>query len=118
VKIWLDAQLSPRVAAWIEGAIGGLEAVVAVQADPERRCWLDSEIFEGAREAQAVVMTKDRDFVDLLERLGPPPQVIWLTCGNTSNDSLQRLLAVALPAALRLLESGEPLVEITDLEGV
>ena len=96
MKIWLDAQLSPRVAAWMEGTIEGVQTVVAIQADPKRRSWRDTEIFHGAREAQAVVMTKDRDFVDVLERLGPPPQVIWLTCGNTSNASLQRLLAVAL----------------------
>ena len=61
-------------------------------------------------------MTKDRDFVDLIERLGPPPQVIWITCGNTSNAVLQRILSVALPKALALLESGEPLVEITHVE--
>jgi hypothetical protein len=30
-------------------------------------------------------MTKDRDFVEMLQRLGPPPKVAWVTCGNTSN---------------------------------
>jgi predicted nuclease of predicted toxin-antitoxin system len=37
-------------------------------------------------------MTKDSDFVDLVERLGPPPQIIWLTCGNTSNLRLREIL--------------------------
>ena len=45
----------------------------------------DKEIFEAARQEKAVVMTKDSDFVLLLDKLGPPPQVIWVTCGNTSN---------------------------------
>ena len=31
------------------------------------------------------MITKDRDFVELLGRLGPPPKIIWITCGNTSN---------------------------------
>ena len=61
-----------------------------------------------------MVVTKDRDFLELLERLGSPSQVIWITCGNTSNSRLRRILQGALPAALELLEQGEPLVEISD----
>ncbi|MDF5718318.1 MAG: DUF5615 family PIN-like protein [Rhizonema sp. NSF051] len=30
------------------------------------------------------MITKDSDFVDLVDRLGTPPQIIWLTCGDTS----------------------------------
>lgn len=52
----------------------------------------DKEIFEAARLEKAVVMTKDSDFVLLLDRLGPPPQVIWVTCGNTSNGRLKEVL--------------------------
>jgi predicted nuclease of predicted toxin-antitoxin system len=37
----------------------------------------DKEIFESARQEKAVVMTKDSDFVLLLDKLGPPPQVIF-----------------------------------------
>ncbi len=33
----------------------------------------DSRIFHAAREAKAVVMTKDSDFLLLLDQLGPPP---------------------------------------------
>lgn len=74
----------------------------------------DPEIFAAAKQAGVVVMTKDSDFVDLLERLGPPPQVIWLTSGNTSNARLKQLLVHALPPVLEMLTSGEPLVEIGD----
>jgi len=72
----------------------------------------DRVIFLAARSASVVVMTKDSDFVRLLEELGPPPQVIWLTCGNTSNARLKQILTNALPQAISLLESGEPLVEV------
>jgi predicted nuclease of predicted toxin-antitoxin system len=58
-------------------------------------------------------MTKDRDFVDFVERYGSPPQVIWLTCGNTSNARLKEILTATLPDAMELLRSGERLVEIT-----
>ena len=52
----------------------------------------DPEIFLAARTADAIVMTKDADFVDLLERFGPPPRVLWVTCGNTSNARLRDIL--------------------------
>ena len=57
-------------------------------------------------------MTKDRDFVDLLHRHGPPPQVIWIRCGNTSNARLREILIATLKDAFDLLGAGEPLIEI------
>ena len=45
---------------------------------------------------------------------GPPPKIIWLTCGNTSNARMQEILATSLPGALAMLEAGEELVEIRD----
>ncbi len=76
------------------------------------QCMADVDIFQQARDADATILTKDKDFVDLVQRLGPPPRVIRLTMGNTSNDNLQRVLAVTLPDALRLLNDGEAFVEI------
>lgn len=71
----------------------------------------DSRIFFAAREAGVIVMTKDRDFADLVHLHGAPLQVIWLTCGNTSNVHLQRILTEACPAAQEM-RNGERLVEI------
>ena len=59
-------------------------------------------------------MTKDRDFVSPLARLGPPPQVFWIACGNTSNARMREVLARHMPAAMQWLAQGEPLVEISD----
>ncbi len=58
-------------------------------------------------------MTKDSDFLNLLDEFGAPPQVIWLTCGNTSNAHLKRILMNSLPATLKLLQEGERLIEIS-----
>jgi len=44
----------------------------------------DAELFEKARTAGAVVFTKDHDFVQLQERRGAPPKILWLTCGRRS----------------------------------
>jgi len=115
VKIWLDAQLSPALSRWMEQEFD-VEEVFSVQLDAALRAAKDIEIFAQAKGAGAVVMTKDRDFVDLVERMGPPPQVLWITCGNTSNRAMRRILSNALPGALELLRNGEPLVEISDRE--
>ena len=48
----------------------------------------------------------------LLDKLGPPPQLIWVTCGNTSNARLKEILTNTLPKALDLLNFDEKLVEI------
>jgi predicted nuclease of predicted toxin-antitoxin system len=72
----------------------------------------DEQIFFEARKAADVVITKDVDFVILLERHGSPPKIIWLTCGNTSDAALREILTAKFQEALPLLESGENLVEI------
>jgi predicted nuclease of predicted toxin-antitoxin system len=57
-------------------------------------------------------VAKDADFVLLLERHGPPPQLLWVTCGNVSNVRLQAIFQAEWRRAAALLAAGEPLVEI------
>jgi predicted nuclease of predicted toxin-antitoxin system len=109
MTIWIDAQMSPAIAAWI-GSNFSVNAVAI--RDLGLRDAGDKEIFEAARRENVIVMTKDSDFVLLLDRLGMPPQVIWVTCGNTSNARLKEILTNTLPKALELLKLGEELVEI------
>ena len=108
-EIWIDAQLSPGLAPWVEREFG-------VAARSVSRLGLrdatDEEIFAAARQARAVVLTKDADFERLLAAHGPPPRVVWLTFGNTSNAHARDVLRSTLPAALSILSSGESLVEI------
>ncbi len=86
MKLWLDAQLPPLLASWINAQGCGIQACAIL--DVGLRDASDPVIFRAAREAGVVVMTKDRDFVRLLEEQGPPPQVIWLRVGNCSNAAL------------------------------
>lgn len=69
------------------------------------------------REVKATILTKDRDLADLAIRLGSPPQVLWVTCGNTSNAKLKTILTKAWPVAASLLNAGEKIVEISDTTG-
>jgi predicted nuclease of predicted toxin-antitoxin system len=109
MTIWVDAQMSPAIAVWISSNFA--VSAIAIR-DLGLRDVEDREIFEAARHENAIVMTKDSDFVLLLDRFGAPPRVIWVTCGNTSNARLKEILTSTLPKALELLQSGEELVEI------
>jgi len=111
MKLWLDAQNSPALVEWLEKAFE--TEVFAVQTDAALVSASDDEIFKAARAVDAVVMTKDRDFVDLVKRHGPPPQVLWVTLGNTSNAAVREVLETVLPKALEQLRGGESLVEIS-----
>jgi predicted nuclease of predicted toxin-antitoxin system len=84
---WLDAQFSPLLAPWLVARFG---VTVYALRDLGLRDATDRAIFDAARAASAVVITKDRDFNELVNRLGQPPQIIWVTCGNTSNIRIGR----------------------------
>ena len=114
MKIWVDAQLSPLIAQWL-GSTYGVEAVAV--RDLRLRDARDRDIFLSAREAKAIILTKDRDMAHLVIRLGSPPQILWITCGNTSNAKLKTILAKAWPVAEGLLNAGEKIVEISDTTG-
>lgn len=111
MKFWLDAQLSPALAAWLTETFS-VEAVAL--RDIGLRDASDQEIFSAARQAEATVMTKDSDFAELLYRIGAPPKIVWITCGNASNTHMKQLLGATLHDAIKLLEAGETLVEITE----
>lgn len=109
IEIWLDTHLSRKLCAWVRQEFGvgcshlsGLGLRVAE----------DPVIFAAACGANIVLMTKDSDFIDILARRGPPPRILWLTFGNTSNAELKGVLSARPPEALGLLRFGESLVQI------
>ena len=107
--IWIDAQMSPAVAAWISANFP-FEAIAV--RDIGLRDAEDREIFLEARKQLAIVMTKDSDFITLQNELGAPPKIIWITCGNTSNARLKEILIPTLSEAVDILNAGEDSVEI------
>lgn len=111
MKIWVDAQLSPVIAQWITSTYGVEAVAVRTLRLRDAR---DRDIFISAREANAIIMTKDRDLVDLAIQLGSPPKILWVTCGNTSNTKLKTILTRAWPLAVDLLNAGEAIVEVSD----
>jgi predicted nuclease of predicted toxin-antitoxin system len=109
MTVWVDAQLSPAIAEFVASTFGiECRALKSLGLRDAK----DKDIYSAARDANAIVMTKDEDFSILLERQGPPPKIIWITCGNTSNAHLQTILLRSLPSAIAALEEGASLVEI------
>lgn len=111
MKIWLDAHISPAIAGWISERYG--VTALAIR-DLGLRDASDEEIFMRAREADAVLLSKDNDFIRLNEKLGQPPKILWLTCGNTSNENLKRILDITLEDAIKILQAGDAIVEISE----
>jgi predicted nuclease of predicted toxin-antitoxin system len=109
VKVWVDAQLSPALGPWLADRF-------QIDASPVRDLGLrearDRKIFLAAREADALILTKDADFVQLLETHGPPPCILWLTSGNTSTARVREVLATNWTRILEWLAAGEALIEL------
>jgi predicted nuclease of predicted toxin-antitoxin system len=112
MTIWIDAQLSPFIANWINANFTDIDAKSARTLGLEDAN--DYDIFRKARNANAIVMNKDYDFVKLIELHGVPPKLIWITCGNTSNIRLCDILSTSLRQAIDLLNQQEDIVEISD----
>lgn len=109
---WIDAQLPPALAPWLHST-HGIDAVAV--RDLGLRDADDAVIFQRARAADAIIVSKDADFVELVSRHGPPPRLLWVTCGNSTNERLRGVFSVLLPVALERLKAGSPIVEIADL---
>jgi predicted nuclease of predicted toxin-antitoxin system len=107
---WLNAHLSPKLAHWISQKFN--VNCVAVR-DIGLRDASDRDIFDEAKRQNAVIMTKDSDFVDLVLRCGSPPQIVLFTMGNTSNAELKEILSASFSRVLALLDTGENIVELS-----
>lgn len=110
MTFWIDAQLDPDLAIWL-GSRFGVFAKHLV--DLGLAGAKDEVVFAAAgRFPEVVVLTKDADFVALAARLGAPPQVVHLRCGNLSTIETQALLSRTFADALDRLAHGQTIVEI------
>jgi predicted nuclease of predicted toxin-antitoxin system len=100
VRVLLDQNLSPKLIQKLADVVPGLESVY----DHDLIAASDTVIFEWARDLLvAAVITADRDFVALVERLGPPPKIIRIEqCAYPSSiiEQLLRREAIRIRAFL------------------
>jgi len=51
----------------------------------------DRAIWEYAKANGFAVVSQDSDFADMAALYGPPPKVVWLRCGNQTNEFIEKL---------------------------
>lgn len=72
----------------------------------------DAALWEHARKDDAVIISKDEDFVDRWLLSDVPVALIWIRKGNCSNHALMAWFEPLWSAALTRLEQGERLIEL------
>ena len=72
----------------------------------------DSAIWAYAREHGYVLVSKDEDFVQLADRYGAPPQVVWVRLGNCRKPAMLAAFQRILPALRESLALANPVTEV------
>ncbi|WP_184200182.1 DUF5615 family PIN-like protein [Polymorphobacter multimanifer] len=72
----------------------------------------DVEVCAHAADRQAVIITKDADFLRLALATRPPLQLLWVRLGNCSNARLVEQLIAHLGDAVSAFANGEQIVEL------
>ena len=108
MNVLVDAQLPPGLARWISDH--GHQAThvfeISLQTGDDQVIW------EHARRQNAVIISKDEDFVDRWLLDETPVVLIWIRKGNCSNEALMTWFEPLWPETLRRLEEGERFIEL------
>ena len=109
MKLLLDANISRKLVDLLTPVYGECAHVdfigLAVPA-------ADIAIWNYAQNNGYIIITKDSDFVDLLELNNFPPKVVLLKTGNNSSRALAELLIRAKPIIEDLEKNNYGLLEI------
>ena len=104
----IDAQLPRALARFLEG-----QGYIAEHVNSLRLGGMsDAHIWSYVVRHQAVLVTKDEDFIELAERSKKIQALIWVKLGNTRNRVLLAVFARALSGILESVRSGERIIVI------
>jgi predicted nuclease of predicted toxin-antitoxin system len=108
---WIDHNLPKALAIFITNFFGfdafsflDLKLDKAEDAEVYRRAALNKNI---------VIVTKDKDFVNLCLSKGAPPKIIWITLGNSTNKQLKEIFQSTFEDAISKLRRHD-IVEISN----
>lgn len=108
MRFLVDTQLPAAVTGFLQAQGHHAEHVLDLGLAQSK----DDIIWEYAEQHQAVIVTKDEDFADWINRGKPGPSVIWLRIGNCTNATLMTWLASLWPQIFLRLNQAERLVEV------
>jgi predicted nuclease of predicted toxin-antitoxin system len=115
MKILLDANISWKLIHALTPIFGECAHVDFIGLEVPLE---DIEIWNYALENEFVIITKDNDFVDLLDMHGFPPKVVLLKTGNNSSKALMELLINATHDIEELGNSSFGLLEIINKDNL
>lgn len=109
MRFLVDAQLPPRLAVWLRDR--GHEAEHVTEALSPRAS--DRDVVDHARSTAAAIITKDGDFLDLLDD-ADAPQLVWIKLGNVTNAQLQAAFKTKWVQVEAALQAGQRTVEFPE----
>jgi predicted nuclease of predicted toxin-antitoxin system len=107
-RFLVDNQLPVALAGWLrdQGHVAEHALELDLAQAPDRLLW------HYAAEHDAVIVTKDEDFAQMVTLRPEPVPVVWLRIGNCRTPALLALFAAALPALTEQLANGTRLIEV------
>jgi predicted nuclease of predicted toxin-antitoxin system len=108
LRFIIDAQLPPALAGHLKASGYGAEHVNRISLGGAA----DARVWSYVVRKEAVLITKDEDFIELARRTADGPAVIWIRLGNTTNRALWAVFSRVLPEVLAGLRAGERVIVI------
>ena len=108
MRFLVDAQLPPDLATWLRERGFPADHVFSLLSPAAE----DDVIWATAKSLDAVLLTKDEDFITLRNRVPSGPSVVWLRIGNATNPVLLDWLALRLNSIISEIEAGTAVIEV------
>ncbi|GHT81086.1 hypothetical protein FACS1894130_12780 [Spirochaetia bacterium] len=109
MKILLDANISWKLTKTLSPIFGECLHVDNIGITVPAQ---DVDIWDYAKENGFIIITKDNDFVDLLEVKGYPPKIVLVKTGNNSSRALVQLIINSKKSIQELYENNYGLLEL------
>jgi len=111
-EIWLDANISPIIAKWMQEFTGFTVRSAYILALINAN---DLEIYQKAKaHGKVILLSKDADFPELISRLGAPPKLINLKLPNCDNKTLWEYIQPHIIDIVELLSTTD--IDIVELD--
>lgn len=108
MRFLVDAQLPPALVRLLREHDHHAEHVTEIgPADA-----LDRDLWQYALEHDAVIVTKDEDFADMVATGREAPAVVWVRVGNTRRAALLAWFEPLIDQIVEMVESGDRLIEL------
>ncbi|MEV4421260.1 DUF5615 family PIN-like protein [Patulibacter sp. NPDC049589] len=108
MRFLVDAQLPPALARLLTSRGHHAEHVT----DIDRGGAPDRELWDYALRHDAVLITKDEDFSDMVLFRDPAPVVVWVRVGNTRRRALLEWFDPLVDQIVEMVDAGHRLIEL------